>query len=635
MHFLFGTRPYLGHLYPMVPLGRELMLRGHDVAVATAENVRAEVKAAGLGFFAAGVHPDTRLPHAAPSVARSAGYSDAVHAWKITDIVSGARADVVVREPTDIATGIAAEALGLPCVVLGRSHFISTTAWLQVLGGDLDPLRRSTGLPPDPQLRSLLGDMYLDGVPPWFYGEAPVSESYRSVDAGSYDGVSRASLRRYPPMPYAYVTLGTVYNGDIEFFRVALRAASANGLGVVIGAGSAAAAAALVPLDSDSCVVHEFVPQSQLLCGASVVLCHGGFSTVLGAIHAGVPVVCSPRGSDHEPNARRCQTLGVGTRVDRADWTVARAAEAVRRILDDPAVPERARALAEEDGRPGLGEVAQLLEELPDLLSAGEMPTERLDTVTAQAHDHRAVNRNGWQRLSRQRCASSQPLVQVHPETARAELDPRHWLTWPEITTVLCLAGGGGQQGVRFAALGCEVLVADVSSEQLRRDREAAQLHCVPIETMQLDMYDLGALGERQFDLVYQPVSSCYVPDLARLFTQIAEHVRPSGWYWSEHYEATHIQLDAACPWDGQAYRIARPLVEGAPVPWTSADGLVQITHYLHGAGAIAGGICEAGFAIRRFAAEPATGAAAPGEARHLASYLPPFLTVLAQRGGR
>jgi UDP:flavonoid glycosyltransferase YjiC (YdhE family) len=36
MRFLFGVRPFLGHLYPMVPLGRELVSRGHEVIVASA-----------------------------------------------------------------------------------------------------------------------------------------------------------------------------------------------------------------------------------------------------------------------------------------------------------------------------------------------------------------------------------------------------------------------------------------------------------------------------------------------------------------------------------------------------------------------------------------------------------------------
>src|SRR5581483_976353 len=117
MRFLFGTRPYLGHFFPMVPLARELLLRGHRTLVASSSEVSAAVAEAGLEFVSSGVHPDTPLPDVS-GPARSPGYSDEVHRRKIVDLMSSERPDVVVREPTDIATAITAEVLGVPSVVL-------------------------------------------------------------------------------------------------------------------------------------------------------------------------------------------------------------------------------------------------------------------------------------------------------------------------------------------------------------------------------------------------------------------------------------------------------------------------------------------------------------------------------------
>ena len=110
-------------------------------------------------------------------------------------------ADVVLREPTDLAAGIAAEATSTPLVVLGRSHHMSAADWGRVLGGDLDDIRAEAGLPPDPQLSRLSGDVYLDAVPPWFYATAPSSAQYAAIDGGSYDGASTEPFPRYPPMP--------------------------------------------------------------------------------------------------------------------------------------------------------------------------------------------------------------------------------------------------------------------------------------------------------------------------------------------------------------------------------------------------------------------------------------------------
>ena len=637
MRFLFCTRPYLGHLYPMVPLARELLRHGHRVVVASSAELESEVVAAGLEFRCAGLHPGTQLPRPADESRRAAGFSSGILQSKVHDLCATERADIVVREPTDLAAGIAAEVNSTPSVVLGRSHHISTANWRGLLHGDLDRVRAEAGLPPDPQLSRLSGEIYLDTVPPWFQITPPSVTHYAAVDGGSYDGASSEPLQHYPRMPYAYVSLGTVYHGDVEFFRVAIAALRERGIGAIVGAGSEASAAALAPLAADDCVIREFVPQSQVLCGADLVICHGGYSTVIGAIKAGLPLVCVPRGSDQAANALQCERLGVAARLSPAGWNPQAATAAISRLVDDDGPAERARALADHDDQlPSLQDVANFLEDLPALVADGENSIQHLKELAAsRARDYRVVNRAGWQLLSRRRSAASRPSLPGASADARRVLDPQGWLPWQRFRTVLCLGAGGGQQGPVFASLGYEVLVADLCGEQLRRDREAATEQRLSIETLQADMCDLAALGRRQFDLVYQAVSTCYVPDLPTLYHEVAAHVRPGGWYWSQHYSPAHLQLDSAKPWDGTAYRIAHPYIEGHRIPWTTdvGDRTISISHYLHGLGALAGGICQAGFVLEQVGeSEPAPGPSQPGDPAHLARYFPAFLTVLARR---
>jgi UDP:flavonoid glycosyltransferase YjiC (YdhE family) len=637
MRFLFCTRPFLGHFYPMVPLARELVRHGHQVVVASSAELESEVIAAGLEFRRAGLHTSSPLPHRPGEERRAAaGFAAARLESKISDLLTIEGADVVVREPTDLAAGIVAEATSTPLVVLGRSHHMSAADWGRVLGGDLDDIRAEAGLPPDPQLSRLPGDVYLDAVPPWFYATPPSSAQYAAIDGGSYDGASTEPFPRYPPMPYTYVTLGTVYNGDVEFFRVAVAALRERGLAAFVSAGSDDSAAALAPLAADDCVVRRFQPQSQVLCGAEFVLCHGGYSTVIGAIKAGLPVICVPRGSDQEANSRQCERLGAGIRLSPAEWHVQGASEAIARLLGDHAFARRARMLADRDDHlPSLDDAATLLEELPGL-TTGESPVQRLKAIAAsRPRSYRFVNEAGWRLLSRRGSAASRPLPSRSAAEARRILDPEGWLPWPRLRTVLCLAAGGGQQGPLFAGLGYDVLVVDLSAEQLRRDREAATRQRLRIETLQADMCDLAALGERQFDLVYQPVSTCYVPHLPTLYRQVAMRVRPGGWYWSRHYSPAHLQIDSSYQWDGAAYRIAHPQIEGYRVPWTTGDGdwAITVDHYVHGFGALTGGICDAGFAIERVReSEPGPGTGQPGEFSHLNRYFPAFLTMLARR---
>ena len=61
---------------------------------------------------------------------------------------------------------------------------------------------------------------------------------------------------------------------------------------------------------------------------------------------------------------------------------------------------------------------------------------------------------------------------------------PRSWLEPLSGRSVLCLAGGGGQQAPILAALGARVTVFDLSDEQLARDREIAAREGLEIETV-------------------------------------------------------------------------------------------------------------------------------------------------------
>jgi UDP:flavonoid glycosyltransferase YjiC (YdhE family) len=85
-------------------------------------------------------------------------------------------------------------------------------------------------------------------------------------------------------------------------------------------------------------------PHSELLKHASAVVSHCGHGTVIRALAAGVPVVCVPMGRDQNENAARVVFHGAGIRLKPAA-APARIAAAVRRVLEDEAIRERARAL--------------------------------------------------------------------------------------------------------------------------------------------------------------------------------------------------------------------------------------------------------------------------------------------------
>jgi SAM-dependent methyltransferase len=94
---------------------------------------------------------------------------------------------------------------------------------------------------------------------------------------------------------------------------------------------------------------------------------------------------------------------------------------------------------------------------------------------------------------------------------------------------LLCLASGGGQQGPVLAAAGAAVTVFDNSPAQLARDRDVAEEHDLDLRTVQGDMADLSAFADGSFDLVFNPVSNVFAPDLRPVWCEAHRVLRPGG----------------------------------------------------------------------------------------------------------
>ena len=251
--------------------------------------------------------------------------------------------------------------------------------------------------------------------------------------------------------------------------------------------------------------------------------------------------------------------------------------------------------------------------------------------------DIAGYNRERWARLVRARAVFSRPKLALNPESARAYLDPVGVLDDTAGRRVLCLAGGGGQQSVAFALLGAEVTVFDLSPDQLRRDREAAAHHGVPVTTVVGDMRDLSSLAAASFDIVWQPYSLNFVPDARQVFRQVARVIRPGGLYhvMSANPFAAGITTG---DWTGTGYLLRRRYADGAEVEYpdeawvydrdTAGAPIPGPREYLHTLGTLLNGLAEAGFVIVRLTEATATVQdPAPGTWEHLQSVVPPWLT--------
>jgi len=131
---------------------------------------------------------------------------------------------------------------------------------------------------------------------------------------------------------------------------------------------------------------------------------------------------------------------------------------------------------------------------------------------------------------------------------------------------VLCLASGGGQQSAMFSLLGADVTVVDISQGQLDADIKAANHYGYAVKTILCSMTDLSVLEDEYFDLVHQPISICFVPDVALVYKEVFRVLKKGGKYHVDHINpATHpVSYDNDIDgWDGIGYRISSPYISG------------------------------------------------------------------------
>ena len=94
---------------------------------------------------------------------------------------------------------------------------------------------------------------------------------------------------------------------------------------------------------------------------------------------------------------------------------------------------------------------------------------------------------------------------------------------------ILCLAGGGGQQGPVLAAAGADVTVFDNSNKQLEKDAFVARRDGLTIKTVQGNMQDLSAFSDESFDVIVHPWSNNYVDDILTVWKECARVLKKGG----------------------------------------------------------------------------------------------------------
>lgn len=106
---------------------------------------------------------------------------------------------------------------------------------------------------------------------------------------------------------------------------------------------------------------------------------------------------------------------------------------------------------------------------------------------------------------------------------------PREWFPPLKGCKILALACGGGQQCPVFAAHGAMVTVTDVSEGQLEKERQVALRESYSIHVVKADMAQPLPFEDGTFEMIFNPVSNCYIEEILPLWSECARVLQPGG----------------------------------------------------------------------------------------------------------
>jgi UDP:flavonoid glycosyltransferase YjiC (YdhE family) len=390
---LIASQPVAGHVYPLLPIVRELAARGHEVRWYTGRRYQAQVEAAGAAFepfVLARDFDDRDLNGAFPGRATRRGLRqtqfDMRHIFvgqlegQLRDLLNILRswsADALLAEQTLSAGLLVSELGGPPCALLGvlplgilsrdtapfglglrpnrtrlgrwRNQGLQWAAQHLIFGDSVQELRatcarigvplRAFGPPISPHLMlqaSVPGFEYpLSDLPPQLHFIGALPDWWPELQAG----------RRV-----VLVTQGTITTDIRQLIGPTLRGLADEDLLVV-----AAGVGDLGRLDElglgtlpANVRAERFVPFAPLMPHLSAYVTNGGYGGVQYALAHGIPVVSAGQSEDKPEVGNRVAAAGVGVRLPTSTPSPERVRRAVRRVLDDTALRDRALNLGRE-----------------------------------------------------------------------------------------------------------------------------------------------------------------------------------------------------------------------------------------------------------------------------------------------
>lgn len=149
------------------------------------------------------------------------------------------------------------------------------------------------------------------------------------------------------------------------------------------------------------------------------------------------------------------------------------------------------------------------------------------------------VNSKTWDKWAENGCEWSLPISHEEYNNAQngqwgvyltpCKFVPKEWFGKLNGVKLLGLASGGGQQMPIFASLGADCTVFDYSDSQLESESLVAKREGYSVSIVKGDMTKRLPFENGSFDVIFHPVSNCYIEDVCHVWNECYRVLKNGG----------------------------------------------------------------------------------------------------------
>ena len=410
LHVLLPTMGSAGDVHPFIALGTALKARGHRATILTNPIFQELIEAQDIGFLPVGTTAEANAAIANPELwhlRKGFGVIAQVIVPAIGEIYRliekhADNATVVAFSSLAFGARVAQEKLGVPSASVHLQPSVIRTYADQGMMGNvrlsasrprwfkrglfrlvdalildrrlkepLNQLRRSLSLPPvDRVMHRWMHspDLVIAFFPAWFATPQPDwpanthTVGFPLWDTGDAAPSSLAEEFLAAGAPPVIFTPGSAGSTMQRFFRESVGAVNRLGLRAMLVTNYPEQ----VPKDLPRNVkVFGYLPFSQVLPRAALLVYHGGVGTLAQGMKAGVPHLVVPHGYDQFDSGWRVEQLGVGRSIPERRYRERRVMSAIQSLLGDEAATGKRWELASRiDSADAVARACALIERL-------------------------------------------------------------------------------------------------------------------------------------------------------------------------------------------------------------------------------------------------------------------------------